>query len=107
MNRYVTAGLHEDAHLAGKQVLVVCHRAEVSGVLQAFTDLPPQCARIRRTNGSEEITFDSGGSIRFAASDLAIRGRTVDVVFIEPTHLGLLHHAELAVAARAGEVIRA
>ena len=108
MNRYVIDGLHQQAYIHGKSVLVICRRDAIPDILIRITNAAT-AVTVNHRNGAESITFPTGGSIRFASSEAAIRGHAVDIVFVDHTHGHdrLLRESADAAALPDGEVIRA
>lgn len=111
MNRYAAIAL---AHAArcGRRVLVVTgsHRATEDALdeFARFTD----DADVTRTNGSQRITWPTGGTIRFAPlGSNRERGLSVDTVYLEPevpdTREVTLRFMPCILTSPTGELVRA
>lgn len=94
MNRYTAAGVTRDA-AAGKRIIVIVPRSpHVHETLDTLLTHTPEFTAVTRANGSEGITYPTGGSIRIYTTYRgdALRGRTADIVLITDDALRSLPH---------------
>ena len=117
MNRYTAPGVTKDA-AAGKRIIVIVPRAhDVRETLDMLLTHTPEFTAVTRANGSEGITYPTGGRIRIypATRANALRGQTADIVVITDDALrSLPDDAGVALAATLrhtvtpnGEIIQA
>lgn len=120
MNRYTATGLAVDL-VAGRRVVVICHRSEVRAALtqvagcELLTSLKV-ASRVSRANGRERVSLGDGW-VRFVSprATRGLRGLTepVDVVLVDDQEAarrlatsGMLDDIRPALAP-GGEILRA
>lgn len=111
MNRYVAAGIAQDAR-DGRRVIVVSRQGAATRA--AFSEIAQHAAdatRVSRANGRERIEFSSNGRVMFTTPmSAAHRGVPADIVYIDAVdlqHETLTNLTACLQASRSGELIRA
>lgn len=115
MHRYTADGLVSDA-VKGKAVVVVAPTMREARVTFIETSRRPSVmegegiSRVFYASGRERIETEAGGSVEFTSTGSVrmgrLRGRSLDVIFVEPGAYVDPVEAWPSLVARSGELLR-